>query len=354
MMYSHNPRVLFVALLLALPAWGTAEPNNATSVGSAPTGPVDAPKIVERVPVAIFDFECKAPGNPDLGQQLGEILTARLSVQDQFTLVERKRLQDVLAELRLNLSGLAETSQSAQVGRLIGARILVFGRAFAVDRDLYIVARIVGTETSQVKAVIAKGKLESDLSLVIDQLAEKLTGGLEQWIPQLLPKGEKLETALKKLRRRLEGKALPTVAVIVSELQARGRSSDPAAATEIKKVFREAGFQVIEGDKASLEKWTQNVTLAGSDLVITGEGFSEFGGQFGGLISCSARLEVQALRRDSGQIIAVERTTRRAVDLSETIAAKTAFQSAGHELALRLAAQIARGLPPAKAGQEGS
>ncbi len=351
MMYSHNARALFAALLLALPAWGTAEPNNAMTVGGAPAGPAEAPKILASVPVAIFDFECKAPGNPDLGQQLGEILTARLSVQDQFTLVERKRLQDVLAELRLNLSGLAETSQSAQIGRIIGARILVFGRAFAVDRDLYIVAKIVGTETSQVKAVIAKGKLESDLSLIIDQLAEKLTEGLEQWTPQLLPQGERLETTVKKLRRRLEGKALPTVAVMVSESHGRVRLSDPAAATEIKKVFREAGFQVIEGDKAALEKWTQNVMLAGSDLVVTGEGFSEFGGQFGGLISCSARLEVQALRRDSGQIIAVERTTRRAVDLSETIAAKTAFQSAGHELALRLAAQIGKEPLPAKAAQ---
>jgi curli biogenesis system outer membrane secretion channel CsgG/uncharacterized protein YukE len=347
----HSSHAIVVVLVLILPACGAPDPNNATTVNRTAPPPAEAPKVVESVPVAILDFECKAPGNPDLGQQLGDILTARLSVQDQFTLVERKHLHEVLAEMRLNLSGLAETSQSTQVGRLLGARILVFGRAFTVDRDLYIVAKIVGTETSQVKAVIAKGKLESDLSPLIDQLVGKLVEGLEQWTPQLLPPTEKLDTAMKKLRRQLEGKALPTVAVLVAESHARARWPDPAAATEIKKVFREAGFQVVEGDKAALEKWTQNVTLAGADIVVTGEGFSEFGGQFSGLTSCSARLEVQALHRDSGQIIAVERTTRRAVDLSETIAAKTALQSAGHELALRLATRIAQELPPAQGAQ---
>ncbi len=351
MTYLRNCHAIFIALLLTLPALGTPDPNNPTTVRSAPTPLADAPKIIESVPVAIFDFECKAPGNPDLGQQLGDILTARLSVQDQFTLVERKHLREVLTELGLNLSGLMETGPAIKVGRIVGARILVFGRAFAVDRDLYIVAKIVGTETSLVKAVIAKGKLESDLSPILDQLVEKLAEGLGQWTPQLLPKDEKLETTIEKLRRQLAGKALPAVAVIVSESHARQRLSDPAAATEIKKVLKEVGFPVIEGDKAALEKWTQNATLAGSSILITGEGLSEFGAQFGGLVSCTGRLEVQALWRDSSRIIAVERTTRRAADLSEAIAAKTALQAAGHELALRLAAQIGKQLPLAAAAQ---
>jgi hypothetical protein len=235
---------------------------------------------------------------------------------------------------------------------MIGARILVFGRAFAVDRDLYLVAKVVGTETSQVKGVIAKGKLESDLSPIIDQLVEKLVEGLGQWAAQLLPRNEKLETSIETLRLELAGRTLPTVAVIVSESHMRTRSPDPAAATEVKKVFKEAGFEVLEADRDTLEKWTKNVTLAGCDIVITGEGVSDFAARIGGLVSCVGRLELQATRRDSGRIVAVKRTTRRAVDLSETIAAKTALQSAGHELAIALIREIAaETTPPAEAKQ---
>ncbi len=102
MMRLRNVEMTFVLLLA--PALWAAEPNQATS----------PEKVVESIPVAIFDFESKAPGNPDLGQQLGDILTARLSTYDQFTLVERKRLQDVLAEMQLNLSGMVENRPSHQ------------------------------------------------------------------------------------------------------------------------------------------------------------------------------------------------------------------------------------------------
>lgn len=132
----------------------------------------------------------------------------------------------------------------------------------------------------------------------------------------------------------------------------RSRLPDPAAAAEIKKVFKDTGFEVIEGDRQTLEKWTKNVSLAGSDIVITGEGLSDFGAQLGGLTSCVARLEVQAVWRDSARVIAAERTTRRAVDLSEAIAAKTALQSAGHELAIALITKIAEATtPPAESNR---
>jgi curli biogenesis system outer membrane secretion channel CsgG len=334
--------VEMILILLMAPALWAADPNAGLPARREPNLPAGPEKVLENIPVAIFDFESKAPGNPDLGRQLGDVLTARLSAYDQFMLVERTRLRDVLNELQLNLSGLTEQSQAIKVGKVAGARILVFGRAFAVDRDLYIVAKIVGTETSQVKGIMVRGKLESDLSAIIDQLVEKLADGLDQWAPQLLPARERLENPIRKLRRELAGKPLPSVTVIVSEEHARRRLADPAAATEIKKVFKEVGFEVIEGDRETLEKWTKNVTLAGSDIVITGEGMSEFGAQLGGLTSCVARLEVQAVQRDSARVIAVARTTRRAVDLSEAIAAKTALQSAGHELALQVMETMAQ------------
>ena len=297
-------------------------------------------KNVDSITVAIIDFESKTPGNPDLGQQLGDILTARLSIYDQFRLVERKKLQDLLTEQQLNLSGMVDVNQATKVGKMLGARIMVFGRAFTVDRDLYIVAKIVGTETSQVKGVIAKGKLESNLSDIIDQLVEKLTEGLEKWAPQLLPSTERLQNKVKMLKQQLKGKQLPTVAIIIPEVHMSRRVADPAAETEVKKIFKEIGFSLIEARSKTAKELVGDIQLADADIVITGEGFSEFGARFGGLVSCIARLEVQATHKVSQRIIASERTTRRALDLSEAVAGKTALQAAGHELAIKVVEKI--------------
>ncbi|MHC4061490.1 MAG: CsgG/HfaB family protein [Planctomycetota bacterium] len=295
--------------------------------------------FVTNVTVAIMDFESKAPGNPDLGSQIGDILTARLSIYDQFRLVERRKLGELLKEHEMNLSGMVDTSEAVKVGKLVGARIMIFGRAFPVDKDLYLVAKLVGTETSRVKGVIAKGNLESNLSEIMDQLVEKLVAGLEKWTPQLLPKKERLINKIARLKRRLEGKELPTVAVLIPETHISRRVADPAAETEIRRVFQKVGFKVIDVKEKAGE--SEDPYLKDADIVVTGEGFSEFGTRIGGLVSCLARLEVQATERKSHRIIASERTTRRAVDLSEAIAGKTALQAAGHELAIKLIEELA-------------
>ncbi|MEJ2646892.1 MAG: hypothetical protein P8016_00630 [Sedimentisphaerales bacterium] len=113
---------------------------------------------------------------------------------------------------------------------------------------------------------------------------------------------------------------------------------------KFKKIFKEVGFDVIETNKEELEKWTKDYSLSGVDIVITGEGFSEFGTRINGLVSCTARLETQATNREDHKIIVSERTTKRAVDLSEAIASKTALQAAGRELAIKTIEKIAEGL----------
>jgi hypothetical protein len=338
---SYTLIILAVVFLLPVCIVNAQEPNSVTTSADNPVKSNEDVKIVNSITIAIIDFESQAPGNTELGQQLSDILTARLSIYDQYRLVERKKLEDLLKEHQLSLTGMVETSQAVQVGKMLGARIMIFGRAFTVERDLYIVAKIVGTETSQVKGVIAKGKLESDLSDIIDQLVDNLVEGLEKWAPELLPKTEKLCNKIQVLKQQLEGKKLPSVAVMIPEVHINRPVVDPAAETEIKKILKEIGFEVIETKKETLAKWAKDYSMAGVDIIITGEGFSEFGSRIGGLVSCAARLEVQVTERESHRIIASERTTKRAVDLSEVVAAKTALQAAGREMALKAIEKIA-------------
>ena len=81
--------------------------------------------------------------------------------------------------------------------------------------------------------------------------------------------------------------------------------------------------------------------------MLTGEGFSQFASRHGNLISVKARLEVKALDRASGKVLAVDRQTAVAVDLAEHIAGKTALQEAAASIAERMLPKLSS---PAKAG----
>lgn len=67
-------------------------------------------------------------------------------------------------------------------------------------------------------------------------------------------------------------------------------------------------------------------------------------------MSAKARLEVKAIDRASGKVLAIDRQTTVASDLSEQIAAKTALQEAAAAIAERLLPKIAA-FKPVEAGK---
>lgn len=107
---------------------------------------------------------------------------------------------------------------------------------------------------------------------------------------------------------------------------------DPAAETEISLFASESGFPVFDTESGGTSK---------SDVRIVGEAFSEFAGRRGNLVSVKARLEVKAIDRATGRMIATDRQVTVAVDLAEQIAAKSALQEAGARIAERLLVKLA-------------
>jgi hypothetical protein len=122
------------------------------------------------------------------------------------------------------------------------------------------------------------------------------------------------------------------VSIRIAESHIGQRVIDPAAATEFEVLAQQTGFRVIDG-KAGDDKQ--------ADVLIQGEGFSEFAGRHGDLTSVKARLEVKAVSRATGDVLAVDRQTVVVVDLSERIAGKTALQKAASSIASRLLPRIA-------------
>ncbi len=67
-----------------------------------------------------------------------------------FRVLERRDLQSILAELELQVSGLAEEGQASKVGRLLGARVLVVGRLYAKGPSYELFLKLLWVENGEV------------------------------------------------------------------------------------------------------------------------------------------------------------------------------------------------------------
>jgi TolB-like protein len=294
--------------------------------------------------VAILDFDTNAPGSPDLGKQIGEALTATLTGDDGFTLVDRSSMAKTLQENQLNLTGLVNADQATKIGKLVGAKILVTGKVFPLDKQLFFTAKLIGTETSLVEGVLVKGDRDGSLGDLLMQLSDKVAKRLRDAGPRLIARDDALQDPLPGLKKSLAGRKLPKVAVRITERHvtlALAARIDPAAETEVRMILRDAGFTVIEGDE-------KEIADAGVKYLIDGEAFSEFAARIATLVNCSARVEIKMTDRKTGEVAFTDRQTARAIDLAENIAGKTALQKAGHQLGIRIVQYFDSTIPQEK------
>jgi ribosomal protein L18 len=274
--------------------------------------------------LAVFDFYSNDENVRDLGPKVAALVNANLSAEPNLVIVERAELEKALGEQELGLSGTVTPDSAAKVGNLTGAKVLVTGRVFKTDTELFIVAKIIGTETSRVYGEMVKGDVGASLSDLSAQLAKKISADVTQKADTLVAKVEAREDRVAKIKMKLGDKRLPLVSVKISEQHFGQQVIDPAAQTELSLILKQCGFTVVD-----------DLSTNTAEIAITGEAFSEFGMRKGNLQSCRARIEIKARNVASGNIITVDRQTSVAVDLAEHIAAKTALQDGADELAER-------------------
>jgi curli biogenesis system outer membrane secretion channel CsgG len=101
-------------------------------------------------PAALFAFEERGAGVRDYGAKVTDILFAKLAARPELFLVDRADLKKILAEAELNLSGAVKAGEATKIGQLTGAKLLVTGSVIQADRKTYLIAKIIGTETSRV------------------------------------------------------------------------------------------------------------------------------------------------------------------------------------------------------------
>ncbi len=319
-MFSHprkTARVVSVWLLF-LPC--------AARLHGAPTG-APPPTPAPLSPVAILQFSQRGVTGGDLGKQVSELLFAELVARPELLLVEREELRNVLDEAELNISGLVNPGQATQIGRLTGAKILVTGSVLTIGSKRYLVAKIIGTETSRVLGASVKGSARGDVDDLIQPLAEQIAAVISQRANLLVAKAEKPADRIAIIREKLGKAKRPVLVVNVRERHVGRPAIDPAAQTELTHLALATGFQVIDSATGNPGK---------ADIVLHGEGVSEFALRRGNLVCVRARLEVKATDSRTNRVIAIDRQTVVAVGIAEQVAAKSALQQAAARIAERL------------------
>ncbi len=296
-------------------------------------GQTDAPETSEDqasnevYPLAVLPFQERGREVSELGSQVTDLLFAGLVVNPELYLVEREDLAKLLDEQQLNISGIVNPQSATTIGQLTGAKILIAGSVLEVNDNLYLVAKVIGTETSRVFGASVKGKVGDELDELVEQLTEKVAKTIIDQAPNLVAKSVTREDRIAAVKKQIGAGKLPSVYVSVTERHVGQATIDPAAETEISIFCRELGFKLIDSESGS---------KTDADILIVGEGFSEFAARKGNLQSVKARLELKAIERDSGEVIAIDRDVAIAVDLTEQIAGKTALQAAAADIAVRL------------------
>ena len=107
--------------------------------------------------LAVWDFDNNSLGGVGAIEAvepyrriLPEALMAQLADLPGLRLVERIRLREVLDELKLGSSDLADQATRLRVGRLLGARYMMFGDYLALGPVMRVDVRLVDSETSRI------------------------------------------------------------------------------------------------------------------------------------------------------------------------------------------------------------
>lgn len=277
-------------------------------------------------PTAVLSFQERGPGMEGQGKNVADIVFANLVMKPELILVDRDQLDKLLKEAELNLSGMVERDQANQIGQLVGAKLLITGSVFMVGNNTYVVARIIGTETSRMLGAKASG--DKDLDELAEDLSASIISLLDEKVTELMPAAKSRDDYLADLKSTIGDKTLPVLHVSIKEEHVSRRAIDPAAETEMTLFAKHVGATVKDKDGRDVE------------VRIVGEGFSEFAGRINNLTSVKARLEVKAIG-DDGEVLAIDRQTVVRVDLTELSAGKAALQEAAAMIAMRMLPKLA-------------
>jgi TolB-like protein len=143
-------------------------------------GPVEAQDSEQRtVAVLQYDNNTGDERYEHLGRAFSSMMISDLSVIDRIRLVERARLDELVAELDFQQSGYVDPESAQTVGLMLGAQYVVAGAFLAVDPEMRLDTRIAKVETSEIVTTAEVTGQQETLFELQQRLADQLVEGFE-------------------------------------------------------------------------------------------------------------------------------------------------------------------------------
>lgn len=291
-----------------------------------------AQDVASPLPMAVFDFQTADRLLDKRGSEVATLLNAHLSISPDVFLVERQEIDKILGEQEAGLAGAISAETAAKVGNLVGAKVLVTGRVFESSGKVFVVAKVIGTETGRVFGEMATAKDFASVDQTVEELAGKIIQLTKKQAATFVAKVEDPAARIERLKKLVAGKTLPAVSVSVVEQHLSRPVIDPAVQTELLLVLKQVGFPIVSPEEIGSRT---------DVVIISGEAFSELGGRRGNLVSCRARVELTVKQAPGKKLLFVERQNDVAIDVAEHIAGKRALENAALKLLDRIVPQLA-------------
>jgi len=162
---SQTTRVLALAAAVTLPSVALAQADN-------------------RPIVVVFSFDNNALGKDHadydgMSKGVQDLLITDLAANAKIRLVDRARLQDLLAEQNLVKSGAVDQATAIRIGRMLGAQYAITGGFITDGRtQTRLDSHVIDMETSQISNPQSVSGKTDDVLGLIAQLSTKVSGNL--------------------------------------------------------------------------------------------------------------------------------------------------------------------------------
>ena len=149
--------------------------------------------------VAVLDFTGLMMGqggnSAPLGKAVSSMLITELIDQPGIRVIERYRLQDLLTEQKLALSGRVDESTAVEIGKILGAHYVIHGQVTSILDQLRMDMRAVDVETSEVVEAQKMNDRTSELLSVVVRMADSFASSLDLETPSSRARGEAIPTS---------------------------------------------------------------------------------------------------------------------------------------------------------------
>lgn len=124
--------------------------------------------------IAVADLPDLRGATSDFGRFTAERLATRLAQAGRFTVIERRRLSQVLGELKFSMSDLVDPAKARRLGQMLGVEALVVGSISDLGNQVDVDLRVIEIETNRMM-------LGTSTTITKDQVvAELMKAGREE------------------------------------------------------------------------------------------------------------------------------------------------------------------------------